>query len=499
MLVRSHNPFYAAILQAAADGDLELLQQPTNLQALDECVCTSGCTALHWAAGMNQIHVIRYLLNLPSSQEGVEPLPNHPVSTGSSNKFVVDIAIPKKYKAAGRTPLHYAARNGCLEATQCLIEEFHAKVNVKAKHGVTPLHLAFFQNQKNVAEYLLQYDDVDLFQTNEYGCNVLHWLAICPASRAGPNGGSHLVPTARWLYEMQQQKLQQRVDTDFDPSRKQNESNEPSTIDLFHAKQTQGHTVLHKAAWLGHIALVRYLHQHHNVWDDLPDVSGNYAVTLAEMARHNDDTTVNYLRMFCSRSAAYSCSILGIANQDMHSPYLVRQAYFRMAKKYHPDRQTLNHHEQSTSCGSNEIMTYMQIENKNKTTITFGDIYQAYHHLMYEKGQGLQCNAAHKLNILLPPSDDSTNLLRKDLYNGTTVDDDCFKARLIVVLREYGEKGLDVSNLKKKWKQVWKQEFPYIGSTPLTLWITRYTSDVVEVRIVNQCHRVYPILPEMRR
>ena len=40
-------------------------------------------------------------------------------------------------------------------------------------------------------------------------------------------------------------------------------------------------------------------------------------------------------------------------------------------------------------------------------------------------------------------------------------DDSCFKARLIAVLLEYGDKGLDLSNVKKKWKQVWpKEPFP---------------------------------------
>ena len=36
-----------------------------------------------------------------------------------------------------------------------------------------------------------------------------------------------------------------------------------------------------------------------------------------------------------------------------------------------------------------------------------------------------------------------------------------FKARLIAVLLEYGDKGIDLSNVKKKWKQVWpKIPFP---------------------------------------
>lgn len=58
-----------------------------------------GCAPLHWAAGSNQLEVIRYL---------VEERSVH-----------VDVAATKK--ARGRTSLHYAARNGCLEAAKLLV------------------------------------------------------------------------------------------------------------------------------------------------------------------------------------------------------------------------------------------------------------------------------------------------------------------------------------------------------------------------------------------
>lgn len=461
MLVRARNHTDAVILQAAADGDLEFLQQQqrSDTQSIQNSTCTSGCTALHWAAGMNHVPVIRYLLGLSQNEDtpSSESVKNDASTTAATFAFHVDVSIAKKHKAAGRTPLHYAARNGALEAAKCLIEEFHADPDAKAKHGVTPLHLAFFQNQKNVAEYLLRLESrIDLFQTNECGCNVLHWLAICPVARAGPDGGAHLVPTAQWLYELQQQKIESRTD-----------SNSSCMIDLFHAKQTQGHTVLHKAAWLGHYALIRYLHECHDVWDDSPDHSGNYAVTLAEMARHNDnDLTVNYLRMFCSRSATYSCSVLGLSIQDINNPVRIRRAYLSMAKEYHPDRQA---HWKST-------------DQNNKTILCFDDVCKAYHHLLYEKGRGVECNDAHKLKILLPSSEQTC----------LKIDDDCFKTRLLVVLREYGSKGLAVSNLKKKWKQVWRTSFP-IGddNVPLTRWLNNCAGDVVEIRNVNDCPRVY--------
>ena len=477
MLVRAHNSTDAAILQAAADGNVVVLQhyQLSNVELICNAICSSGCTALHWAAGMNQVNVIRYILNLPRSKESSSSESEETAAATFESTFMfhVDFPIAKKHKAAGRTALHYAARNGAIEAIKCLIEEFHANPDAKAKHGVTPLHLAFFQNQKEVAEYLLRLESrVDLFQTNDYGCNVLHWLAICPAVRAGPEGGTHLVPTAHWLAEVQQQK-----------KKSCNQSKTASNlVDLFHTKQTQGHTALHKAAWLGHYALIRYLHEYHDLWDDSPDHSGNYAVTLAEMARHDDnDSTVNYLRMFCSRSAAYSCSILGVSIDDINNPLRIRRAYHTMALMHHPDRQTTKKQGDSQHNDGNDLKTDNHTENDD-TTLSFDDIHRAYRHLMYDKGRGLECNDAHKLKILLPSSENAC----------FTVDDDCFKTRLLVVLKEYGSKGIDLSNLKKKWKQVWQTNFPKTrNNIPLARWIQEMAEDVVEIRTVNQCHLLY--------
>jgi Ankyrin repeats (3 copies) len=458
VVIRATHPAHQAILQAAADGHISHLTSAFE-NDWREAKCTSGCTALHWAAGMNQVLVIRYLLSLPES-------------AGHAN-----LAIEKKYKAAGRTPLHYAARNGCLEAAQCLIEEYAAHPNPRAKHGVTPLHLACFQNQLPLIQYLLQIQEEEatavLFQTNDYGCNVLHWLAICPAARAGPNGGVDLIPTAAWL----DSELRRR--------------NGP---DVFHAVQTQGHTVLHKAAWLGHYAFIQYLHEQHDVWDDRPDHAGNYAVTLAEMACHGG-RTVNYLRTQCSRAAAHSCAVLGLPNvAAAQDPVLLRRAYHRQARQYHPDRQ-----QRRRALSSEHVPSDDGVRRDAATSeVTFDAIYRAYYHLSVEGGRGQQCNAAHQLKLLLPPSqaDFEEGSKRNPPIPSDSLeysdDDDCFKARLIVVLQEYGNKGLDVSNLKKKWRQVWRdQAFPETGRRSLTQWIQHAAGDVVDVRRINQGHRVF--------
>jgi len=68
-----------------------------------------GCTSLHWAAGSNQIEVIRYLVEERS----------------------VAVNITATNKARGRTPLHYAARNGRLQAAKLLVELGAFKLDTK--------------------------------------------------------------------------------------------------------------------------------------------------------------------------------------------------------------------------------------------------------------------------------------------------------------------------------------------------------------------------------
>ena len=120
------------------------------------------------------------------------------------------------------------------------------------------------------------------------------------------------------------------------------------------------------------------------------------------------------------------------------------------------------------------------------STATFDELHQAYIHLTEEDGIGDQVNPAHSLNRMLryvnsvgnvnvnvsknnnDNDDDEKNENDNNTNDAGNVDVDpdddsssFFKARLIAVLLEYGDKGIDLSNVKKKWKQVWpKIPFP---------------------------------------
>lgn len=404
MEIKASSPQVQRILQAAADGDLDLIST-TDDESLSFARCTSGCSALHWAAGTNHQDIVDYLI----------------VERGWN---VNQQAIRK---AKGRTPLHYAARNGWLPMVQHLIQQHGAKPNVPAKHAVTPFQLAVWKCHVDIAAYLVEQCGVDPHQTNDFDCGAVHWFPLAPLECAG----QRLDRMAAWLSA---QALN------------------------FGARQQQGHTSLHKAAWQGHEQVCRYLHQEHDLWDDVVDQAGNYAADLADMAateRHK--RVAEYLRQHCSRQRAESCAVLGIDPSQASDWTVVRRAYLAKAKLLHPDR-------------------------KQGSSTDFDIVHKAYHHLMHEKGRGSQSNPAHSLPLMLECA-------------GSKVEsnDDCFPARLTVVLLEYGDRGLDVSNVKKKWKQVWTGvPFPETQGR-LSQWIRRRAGSAVEIATDDKgCLRLYP-------
>eukprot|EP00978_Attheya_sp_CCMP212_P028373 scaffold97840_cov57-Attheya_sp.AAC.2 len=125
-----------------------------------------------------------------------------------------------------------------------------------------------------------------------------YWLGICPFDRANfhdceSGEGQDLIPLAKWL------------------------TTQPS-VDYSHL-QRQGHSALHKAAWGGHIALIRYLRDEHGLMNDRQDDAGNSAADLADMANTMRHTNVaKFLRQECSPARAKSCSILGVTTSKKY-------------------------------------------------------------------------------------------------------------------------------------------------------------------------------------
>ena len=56
--------------------------------------------------------------------------------------------------SSGLTGLHYAARNGALEAVLVLVE-YGADVNARSNSGASPLHRAAYMGHEKIVEVLL--------------------------------------------------------------------------------------------------------------------------------------------------------------------------------------------------------------------------------------------------------------------------------------------------------------------------------------------------------
>jgi ankyrin repeat protein len=385
-------------LVAASNGDLGVLRKATH-RILRTAVCTSGCSALHWAAGSNQQATVEYLV----LERGIP------------------VDLPAVKKSRGRTALHYACRNGHLETVRWLVETGGANPDARAKHAVSPFQLAVWQNRFEICQWLVEDCHVDPSQLNDFACGAVHWIGLYP--RKEDEESVDLIPMATWL------------------------DSQPGVT--FRLTQRQGHSPLHKAAWGGHLSLIQYLHQHQDLWDDSQDDAGNFAADLADMAntpRHAE--IAKYLRNHCSRARAESCAILGVPVSATDCD--IRKAYLKRARELHPDR-------------NGEIPSAESLATTSNSDHEFDALNKAYRHLVDEGGKGSQSNPAHSLKLMLQHVS-ATNKSNTSISENEPVDESpasLFKARLIAVLLEYGDKGLDLSNVKKKWRQVWPDEaFP---------------------------------------
>ena len=153
------------LLVAAIEGNVEYLESvrsSNGAENLRTTLCSSGCSLLHWAAGSNQLRVLEYL-TIGKNIDDSDGIIFHDLNIPVSKKFK---------KSYGRTSLHYASRNGNLEAVKWLCE--HGAVpTMKAKQGVTPFQLAVWQNHLDVCQYLVQHGNINAHEDfNDFGCGA---------------------------------------------------------------------------------------------------------------------------------------------------------------------------------------------------------------------------------------------------------------------------------------------------------------------------------------
>ncbi|KAK1314329.1 hypothetical protein QJS10_CPA06g00670 [Acorus calamus] len=154
----------ATIHGCAQSGDLiglqkRLQEDPSLLNARNDIMAQ---TPLHIAAGYNNVGIMRVLLDSRGHEK-------------------IELEARNMY---GETPLHMAAKNGCNEALQLLLDH-GAFVEAKANNGMTPLHLSVWYSLHtkdcSTVSPLLEYNADCNAQDNE-GMTPLNHLAQGPSN-----------------------------------------------------------------------------------------------------------------------------------------------------------------------------------------------------------------------------------------------------------------------------------------------------------------------------
>jgi len=401
----------------------------------------SGCFALHWSAGTGFDEAVAFILDHYSC--AYSRWPTHEAAfvskIGDPHDELSDCLVNQwaQKPSTGRTPLHYAARNCHLSTCRLLIETYQADPNPKCHRGkVTPLQLGVWQNQLEIVRYLVDINTNKrslppgtpmesasfsiVLETNAFQCGLNHWIGLIPKRQWRSNDGTGVLPLARYLHDKG-----------------------VSYLSIDENKQNQGHTPLHKAAWGGNIALMKYFRDEHGVYDNVQDACGNFAADLAQMGGHC--AAQEWLQTHGSLSRHESCNVIGVTITA--SDEEIQARYKTLARQYHPDKY---HRTEREQCAG--------VEND------FVRIKAAYEHLIYHKGVGRQRNPKYEsLQMLTAASDttssatvaDPTNTSITDNVTLTEDDRDLFHARILAIVSDYGDKGFPVSAIAKRWNQIW--------------------------------------------
>ena len=229
-------------------------------------------TALDWAAGNGQVEVMKVLIAHEVAVQGARGRGD--VAVGELLVQLGETSAIRSGARGGRTALHWAARNGQLEAVQYLLS-LSVPVDTGAADDTTALHLALYGCHLEVAKSLVE-AGASLRWENSFGCSAIHWAAMCTRHSRD----------ARLSAEKRATLDGETGELAFDAVQFVLEHAHTSSLtrnDVLTMKQKSGHTALHKACQRNNMKLVQWLlantpPEHHT----LLDVQGNTPADIAK-------------------------------------------------------------------------------------------------------------------------------------------------------------------------------------------------------------------------
>jgi ankyrin repeat protein len=247
-----------ALMMAARTGAPQavtlLLERGADVDARERW---GGTNALMWAVAEHHPRVVRILLDAGASVSGPSKVvaPRAPRARGVEGTAPVDFdpeEFPTSYANGGFTSLHFAAREGELEAARMLVAA-GADIDAVAADGKSTLNLSIYNGHYQLAAYLVE-AGADVNRADAEGFTPLFW--------AVDRRNMEWNPGFPWIQTEDPYPLVERllgagadVDAWIDnrPESRRNFGGSP---------RVKFATALMRAAYSGDIELVRLLHEY---------------------------------------------------------------------------------------------------------------------------------------------------------------------------------------------------------------------------------------------
>jgi len=225
----------------------------------------AGQTALMWAGAQLQPEMVKLLVANGAAIDARSTVREWTRKVSSEPR-------PKELPQGGLTPLMFAARTGCIECAELLLDA-GADINLTDPYGVTPLVVATLNLQNDFAAYLVE-KGADLNQWDLYGRTPLY-VAIdmmeYPPSKAPPQPQGRTSKPPMTGLELAEFLLERGANPNS-----QLKQWRPPFVRLARGQDNTlatGATPLLRAAHASDVAAVKLLLAHHALVD-LPNASG---------------------------------------------------------------------------------------------------------------------------------------------------------------------------------------------------------------------------------